>query len=172
MSNIIKGEVLRIFAADTNTDEIISGKFKYDAFDFKKLAVHAFEAIDPSFYEDAQKLNNPIIVAERNFGCGSSREQAPLVIQGSDVACVIAESFARIFYRNCFNIGLPIVECKDISKNVDQNDELEIDLAEGTIKNISKGTEYRFNPLPEFMQNILDEGGLMPYLKKKGGYGE
>ncbi len=172
MSNIIKGEVLRIFAADTNTDEIISGKHKYDAFDFKKLAVHAFKAIDPTFYEDSQKANNPIIVAKRNFGCGSSREQAPLVIQGSNVSCVIAESFARIFYRNCFNIGLPIVECKDISKNVDPSDELEVDLGGGLIKNISKGTEYEFNPLPEFMQNILDAGGLMPFLKKRGGYGE
>ncbi|MDY6966885.1 MAG: 3-isopropylmalate dehydratase [Halobacteriota archaeon] len=172
MSSVIRGEVLRVFPADTNTDEVISGKFKYDALDFKKLAVHAFESIDPTFYEDSQKVKNPILVAARNFGCGSSREQAPLVIQASDVVCVIAESFARIFYRNCFNIGLPLAECKGISGNVDLGDELEINLTAGIIKNRSKGDEYSFKPLPDFMQEILDAGGLMPYLKKRGGYGE
>ncbi len=168
----IKGTVLRVFAKDVNTDEIISGKYKYDELDIKKLAVHTFEAIDSKFYEGAKKVKNPILIASENFGCGSSREQAPWVIKACNVSCIIANSFARIFYRNGFNIGIPLVECKDISKRVSQGDKLEIDFSAGIIKNLTKNETYEFKPIPEFMQKLLDAGGLMPYLLKNNGFGE
>ena len=172
MTETIDGKVLRIFSADTNTDEIIAGKFKYDGLNFKKLAVHAFESIDPEFYEDSKKLKEPIVVAARNFGCGSSREQAPWVIKACGVPLVVAESFARIFYRNCFNIGLPLVECEGISSKVDQGDSLEVNFERGILFNRTKGTEHEFMPLPKFMQEILSAGGLVSYLKERGGYNE
>jgi 3-isopropylmalate/(R)-2-methylmalate dehydratase small subunit len=163
----IKSKVLRIFPPDTNTDEVISGKYKYDELDLRKLAVHAFESIDPTFYSDAQKVKDPILVAASNFGCGSSREQAPQVIKACGVSCIIAESYARIFYRNGFNIGLPLIECKDISKNAKQGDELEVDFNGGIVKNVTTGKEYPFKPIPGFMQQLLEAGGLMPYLKER-----
>ncbi len=168
----IKGTVLRVFSKDVNTDEIISGKYKYDELDIEKLAVHTFEAIDPKFYEDAKKVKNPILVASENFGCGSSREQAPWVIKACNVSYIIAESFARIFYRNGFNIGLPLVECRDISKKVSQGDELEIDFSAGSITNLTKNEMHKFKSIPKFMQELLDAGGLMPYLRKSGGFKE
>ncbi len=163
----IKSRVLRVFPPDTNTDEVISGKYKYDELDLKKLAVHAFESIDPTFFADSQKEKGSILVADRNFGCGSSREQAPQVIKACDVSCIIAESYARIFYRNGFNIGLPLIECKGIAKNARQGDELEVDFGKGVVKNITAGEEYLFKPIPEFMQQLLEAGGLMPYLKER-----
>jgi len=170
--NKIKGSVLRVFSKDVNTDEIISGKYKYDELDIRKLAIHAFEAIDPKFYEDAKKVKSPIIVASENFGCGSSREQAPLVIKACNISCIIAESFARIFYRNGFNIGMPLIECRDVSRKVSRGDELEIDFNAGTIINLTKNETYKFKPIPEFMQKLLEAGGLMPYLRKSGGFVE
>lgn len=161
----IRSQVLRIYPPDTNTDEVISGKYKYDELDLKKLAVHAFESIDPYFYADSQKVKSPILVAARNFGCGSSREQAPQVILACGVSCIIAESYARIFYRNGFNIGLPLIECTGISKNVKKGDELEVDFQRNVVMNITTGKEYPFKPIPEFMQQLLESGGLMPYLK-------
>lgn len=161
----IHSKVLRIYPKDTNTDEVISGKYKYDELDLKKLAVHAFESIDPTFYADSQKVSDPILIADRNFGCGSSREQAPQVIKACGVSCIIAESYARIFYRNGFNIGLPLIECKDISKNAKLGDELEVDFQNCMVKNITTGKEFPFKPIPEFMQHLLEAGGLMPYLK-------
>ncbi len=167
---IIKGQVIRVFPKDTNTDEIIAGKYKYDELDPTKLASHAFESIDPTFYEDSQKIKKPIIVADSNFGCGSSREQAPLVIKACNVSCVIAESFARIFYRNGFNIGLPLIECRGISHKVHQGDKLEVEFDLGIIRNITKSNEYKFKPIPKFMQDLLNAGGLMPCLNAKGGF--
>ncbi len=166
----IKGKVLRIFPRDTNTDEMISGKYKYDEIDLKKLAMHAFEAIDPNFYEDAKRTENPILIADSNFGCGSSREQAPQVIKACGVSCIIAESFARIFYRNAFNIGLPLIECRDIASRVKQGDELEVDFDEGIIKNLSRNEIYEFKPIPKFMQALLRSGGLIPYLLERRGF--
>lgn len=162
---VIRSKVLRIYPPDTNTDEVISGKYKYDELDLKKLAVHAFESIDPTFYADSQKVKDPILVAANNFGCGSSREQAPQVIKACGVSCIVADSYARIFYRNGFNIGLPLVECPGISKKVSQGDELEIDFVRCTVMNITKGETYPFKPIPAFMQELLEAGGLMPYLK-------
>ncbi len=169
---IIKGGAIRVFPTDTNTDEIISGKYKYDELDLDKLAVHTFESIDPTFYDDAKKHDNPIIVAAKNFGCGSSREQAPWVIKSCNVSCIIAESFARIFYRNGFNIGLYLIECDAISKNVSQDDELEIDLDKGVVRNLTRSVELDFKPIPPFMQELLDAGGLTNYLLEHEGYTE
>ena len=166
----ITGKVLRIFPQDTNTDEVISGKYKYDELDLNKLAVHTFESIDPDFYTDSRHTENPIIVTASNFGCGSSREQAPQVIAACGVGCVIAESFARIFYRNGFNIGLPLIECAGIAEKVHKDDELRIDFENGTITNVTTGEEYSFSPIPKFMQELLESGGLLRYLKEKGGY--
>ncbi len=167
----ITGKVLRVFPQGTNTDEVISGKYKYDELDLNKLAVHTFESIDPDFYTDSKRAENPIIVAKSNFGCGSSREQAPQVIAACGAVCVIAESFARIFYRNGFNIGLPLIECAGIAENVHNGDELRIDLENGQIENVTTGEQYDSSPIPEFMQELLDSGGLLRYLKEKGGYG-
>jgi 3-isopropylmalate/(R)-2-methylmalate dehydratase small subunit len=161
----IRSKVLRIYPPDTNTDEVISGKYKYDELDLKKLAVHAFESIDPTFYSDSRKVNAPILVAANNFGCGSSREQAPQVILACGVSCIIAESYARIFYRNGFNIGLPLIECKGISRNVKTGDDLEVDFQKNIIINHTTGKQLPFKPIPEFMQQLLEAGGLMPYLK-------
>jgi 3-isopropylmalate/(R)-2-methylmalate dehydratase small subunit len=161
----IKSKVLRVYPPDTNTDEVISGKYKYDELDLKKLAVHAFESIDPTFYADSQKVKDPILIAANNFGCGSSREQAPQVILACGVSCIIAESYARIFYRNGFNIGLPLIECKGIYKAAKQGDELEIDFGKNEIRNLTTGKTLAISPIPEFMQQLLNAGGLMPYLK-------
>ena len=161
----IKSKVLRVYPPDTNTDEVISGKYKYDELDLKKLAVHAFESIDPTFYADSQKVKDPILIAANNFGCGSSREQAPQVILACGVSCIIAESYARIFYRNGFNIGLPLIECKGISKMAKQGDELQVDFGKNEIRNLTTGKTLAMSPIPEFMQQLLEAGGLMPYLK-------
>ena len=166
----ITGKVLRIFPQDTNTDEVISGKYKYDELDLNKLAVHTFESIDPDFYTDSKRAVNPIVVAAPNFGCGSSREQAPQVIKACGVVGIIAESFARIFYRNGFNIGLPLIECAGIAEKIHKDDELRIDYENGSITDVTTGEEYDFNPIPEFMQGLLDSGGLLKYLKGRGGY--
>jgi len=166
----IEGEVVRVFPGDTNTDEIISGKYKYDELDLNKLAIHTFESVDSHFYDDCQCLTDPILVAGANFGCGSSREQAPQVLKACGISCIIAESFARIFYRNGFNIGLPLVECEDISKKVTQGDGLEVDFDAGTIRNEHRNAEYRFKPIPQFMQELLKRGGLMPFLDACDGY--
>jgi 3-isopropylmalate/(R)-2-methylmalate dehydratase small subunit len=166
----IEAEVIRVFPRDTNTDEMIAGKYKYDELDINKLAVHSFESIDPNFYADTKKLNAPIIVAGVNFGCGSSREQAPQVLKACGISCILAESFARIFYRNGYNIGLPLIECKDISKSVSQADRLKVDFDNGTILNLSTHENYSFKPIPIFMQELLKAGGLMNYLRRYGGY--
>lgn len=166
----ITGKVLRTFPQDTNTDEIISGKYKYDELDLNKLAVHTFESLDPEFYADSKRTKGQIIVAAPNFGCGSSREQAPQVIKACGVACVVAESFARIFYRNGFNIGLPLIECAGIAGKTHNGDELRINFERGLVENLTAGETYNFSPIPSFMQELLDSGGLLGYLRSKGGY--
>ncbi len=166
----ITGEIVRIFPKDTNTDEIISGKYKYDELDLNKLAQHTFEALDGRFYDDCIKLDRPIVVAGANFGCGSSREQAPQVLKACGVSCIIAESFARIFYRNGFNIGMSLVECDNISKSVVQGETLTVDFDAGTISNVRRQRTYDFNPSPPFMQQLLQRGGLMQYLEARGDY--
>jgi 3-isopropylmalate/(R)-2-methylmalate dehydratase small subunit len=148
-----------------NTDFIISGRYKFSITDMKELAKHIMEDIDPAFPAKIVP-GKSIIVAGRNFGMGSSREQAPLVIKESGIVAVLAASFARIFYRNSFNIGLPLVEV-DTDK-IDENDLLDIDLDKGVVKNLTKRIELKIKPLPPFMQELLREGGIVNYFKKFG----
>jgi len=146
-----------------NTDFIISGRYKFSITDMKELAKHIMEDIDPEFPKKITP-GKSVIVAGKNFGMGSSREQAPLVIKEAGITAVFAKSFARIFYRNGFNIGLPLVEI-DTDK-IDENDSLLIDLDQGFVKNLTKNTGFKITPLPQFMQQLLKEGGVINYLRK------
>ena len=159
---IIKG-IAHKFGSDINTDDIIAAKYLVST-DAKELGSHCMESINPDFVKHVRA--GDIIVAGKNFGCGSSREHAPLAIKGCGVAAVIAPSFAAIFYRNAINIGLPFLELGDTSK-IDEGDELEIDLAAGTIRNLSKNQAYTTQPFPEFLQQLVGKGGLMAYIKGK-----
>ena len=164
---ILKGRGLRLPQNDDiNTDYVISGRYKFKIQDPVELAKHLMEDLDPNFYSRIKK--GDFIVAGNNFGCGSSREQAPMAIKYAGISAVLAKSFARIFYRNCFNLGLPAIEC-DTDK-IAEGDELEIDLAKGDIKNITKGTTIKINPIPKTMQILLADGGLVEHFKKHGGF--
>lgn len=154
------------FGNDVNTDYIISGKYKFKTLDMKALAKHVMEDLDPSFYEKVS--TGDFIVAGTNFGCGSSREQAPLAIKYADVGAVLAKSFARIFYRNAINTGLPVVECD--TDQIDPGDDLFVDLAAGVITNRTKGNTIPIKPLPEVMIKILNDGGLAAHFRKYGGF--
>jgi 3-isopropylmalate/(R)-2-methylmalate dehydratase small subunit len=151
------------FGDDINTDIVISGKYKLSITDLDQLSSHAMEAARPDFAMKVQK--GDYIVAGRNFGCGSSREQAPLVLMHLGVSAVVARSFARIFFRNALNIGLPAVECEQADK-IKEGDLLEVDLAKGVVRNFSKGESYTVMPFPPQMRVILSEGGLVNYVKK------
>lgn len=152
------------YGDNVDTDVIIPARY-LNTSDPKELAAHCMEDIDVDFVKKVQK--GDIIVANKNFGCGSSREHAPLAIKESGVSCVIASTFARIFYRNAINIGLPIIECEEAVKSIDAGDELEIDFTTGVIKNKSKNQEYQGEPFPEFMQKIINSNGLVNYIKNK-----
>jgi len=160
----VQGKVWK-FGDDVNTDLIIAGKYKLSITDIDELSKHAMESLMPEFAEKVEK--GDFIVAGRNFGCGSSREHAPLVLKHLGVAAVIAESFARIFYRNAINIGLPAVECEHVS-SIEAGNLLEVDLEKGYIKNISKERVHKVKPIPQELWNILSEGGLVNYVKKHG----
>lgn len=154
------------FGNDVNTDYIISGRYKFKTLDMKELAKHVMEDLDPDFYD---KVNNgDFIVAGRNFGCGSSREQAPLAIINANVSAVVAKSFARIFYRNCINTGLPLIECD--TDQIDEGDELKVDLENGILHDVTKGIDIPITPLPKVMLKILSDGGLVEHFKKYGGF--
>ena len=153
------------FGDDVNTDIIIAGKYKLSITDMDELSKHAMEAARPEFAAKVKK--GDFVVAGRNFGCGSSREQAPLVLQHLGVATVIAESFARIFFRNAINVGLPAVECEQAGE-IREGDILEVDLAKGQVKNLTKNQTYGVKPLPPQLRMILAEGGLVNYVKKHG----
>lgn len=154
------------FGDDVNTDYIISGKYKFKTLDMRELASHVMEDLDPDF---ARKVKpGDFIVAGKNFGCGSSREQAPLAIKYADVSAVLAKSFARIFYRNAINTGLPVVECD--TDRIEAGDELEVDLEKGVIRNLTQGTEIAIKPLPGVMLRILSDGGLAAHFRKHGGF--
>ena len=152
------------FDDDVNTDYIISGKYKFKTLDMRELAKHLFEDLAPDFYERIEP--GDMIVAGENFGYGSSREQAPLVIREAGVSCVVARSFARIFYRNAINVGLPVVECD--TTDIKDGDVLEVDLKDGELKNSRSGLTLKFKPLPAIMGRILKEGGLARYLRVHG----
>lgn len=154
------------FANDVNTDYIISGRHKFKTLDMKELAKHVMEDLDPDFYSKVEA--GDFIVAGTNFGCGSSREQAPLAIINADISAVIAKSFARIFYRNCINTGLPLIECD--TDSIAEGDELQVDLGGGVLHNLTKGIDIPITPLPPVMLKILNEGGLVEHFKKHGGF--
>ena len=154
------------FGDDINTDIIIAGKYKLSITDLDELSKHAMEAAMPDFAERVKR--GDLVVAGRNFGCGSSREQAPLVLKHLGVGAVIARSFARIFYRNAINIGLPAVECED-ADDIQEGDFLEVDLVEGYVRNREKDKVYVVKPFPPELWRILSEGGLVSYVKKHGG---
>jgi 3-isopropylmalate/(R)-2-methylmalate dehydratase small subunit len=159
----ISGTAIK-FGNNIDTDVILPGKYLV-LVDPKELAKHALEGLDPAFPDKAKK--GVIIVGGKNFGCGSSREQAPLALKYSGVKCVIAESFARIFFRNAINIGLPVIECKDISEAVSDGDKLTVDFETGKIENVSKGKCFQVKKLPPFIQEILSDGGLINNLQRR-----
>ena len=160
---ILKGKGWK-FGADIDTDAIIPARY-LNTSDPKELAKHCMEDADPNFVQHMNK--GDIIVAEKNFGCGSSREHAPIAIKESGISCVVAKTFARIFYRNSFNMGLPIFECAEASEKVETGDVLEVDPAAGIIKNITKNETYKTSTIPPFMQELIDDGGLINHIKKK-----
>ncbi len=161
----LKGRVHR-FGSDINTDYIIAGKYKFKTLDMNELATHVMEDLDPDFYSQVE--TGDFIVADNNFGCGSSREQAPLAIKYAGIGAVLAGSFARIFYRNAINVGLPVIECD--TSQIDKEDKLIVNLSGGEIKNISKGIIIKIKPLPEVMLKILNDGGLVGHFQKYGTF--
>ena len=152
------------YGDNVDTDVIIPARY-LNTSDPKELAAHCMEDIDLDFAKEVQE--GDIIVANKNFGCGSSREHAPIAIKESGISCVIASTFARIFYRNAINIGLPILECDEAVKAIDAGDKLEVDFSTGTIKNLTKNESYQGEAFPEFMQKIIDSDGLIGYIKNK-----
>lgn len=151
---------------DINTDYVISGRYKFKIQDPYELAKHVMEDLDPNFYSRVQK--GDFMVVGKNFGCGSSREQAPQAIKYAGLSAVIAKSFARIFYRNCFNLGLLAIEAD--TDGIAEGDELEVDLDNGVIRDKTKGKEIKVAPLPKTMQTLLSDGGLIEHFKKHGGF--
>ncbi len=158
-----KGTVFK-YGDNVDTDVIIPARH-LNSSDPAELAAHCMEDIDKEFVNRVKK--GDIIVADKNFGCGSSREHAPIAIKAAGVSCVIAETFARIFYRNAINIGLPIVECPEASKGIEEGDEVEVDFDSGMIKNLTRGTSFQGQAFPEFMQRIIAAEGLVNYINGK-----
>jgi 3-isopropylmalate/(R)-2-methylmalate dehydratase small subunit len=158
----MKGNVWK-FGTDIDTDAIIPGRYLILNTP-EELAQHAFEGVRPEFASVVEPGN--IIIGGNNFGCGSSREHAPLALKGVKVKCIIAKSFARIFFRNSINIGLPLLECPDTDR-IDEGDEIEVDFASGMITNKTKGETYSATPMPDFLQGIVDAGGLIEYTRQQ-----
>ena len=152
------------YGDNVDTDVIIPARY-LNSSDPKELALHCMEDIDKDFVTKVQP--GDIMVANKNFGCGSSREHAPIAIKAAGVSCVIAETFARIFYRNSINIGLPIIECREASEKIEAGDEVEIDFDSGIITNKTKNESYQGQAFPEFMQRIIKAEGLMNYINAK-----
>jgi 3-isopropylmalate/(R)-2-methylmalate dehydratase small subunit len=159
----LKGKVYK-YGADVNTDVIIPARY-LNVSDPDELAAHCMEDIDADFLKTVKP--GDIIMATTNFGCGSSREHAPLAIKTAGVSCVIAGSFARIFFRNAINIGLPLLECPQAVDNTESGDVLEVDLARGKIKNVTRNIEFTAEPYPAFMAELIAAGGLIEYTKKR-----
>ncbi len=151
------------FGHNVDTDQIIPAEYLTTG-DAKKLAAHAFAKVRPEFSKEVKE--GDVVMAGENFGCGSSREHAPRALLGAGISCVIARSFARIFFRNSINIGLHLIEA-DVFDRVEEGDEIEISFEDGVIKNNTKKEEYKFKPLPEFMQKLLDSEGLIDYIKEQ-----
>jgi len=160
---LLKGKVHK-YEANVDTDAIIPARY-LNVSEPSELAKHCLEGIDADFVKRVGV--GDIIVATTNFGCGSSREHAPLAIKASGVSCVIAKSFARIFFRNAINIGLPLLECQEAVDNTEDGDVLEVDIKNGRIRNLTKGGEFSAKPYPEFMAELIAAGGLIEYTKKR-----
>ena len=154
--------IVHKYGDNVDTDVIIPARYLNTA-DHKELASHCMEDIDIDFVKNVKE--GDIMVAHENFGCGSSREHAPIAIKASGISCVIAATFARIFYRNAINIGLPIIECREASEKIEAGDQAEIDFETGVITNVTKGETYQGQPFPEFLINIINKGGLLNSLK-------
>ena len=163
MNMKIKGPAIK-FGDNVDTDVILPGQYM-TLVDPYELAKHALAGLDQAFPDKARK--GVIVVAGKNFGCGSSREQAPLALKYSGVKCVLAESFARIFFRNAINVGLPIIECKGISSAVETGDQLAVDFEAGKIENVSRGKIFQVEKLPPFILEILADGGLIENLRRR-----
>ncbi len=157
----VKGSVHK-YMDNVDTDVIIPARY-LNSSDPSELAKHCMEDIDTEFVNCVK--SGDIMVAHNNFGCGSSREHAPIAIKASGISCVIAATFARIFYRNAINIGLPIMECREASERIEKCDEVEIDFDSGIITNITKGESYQAEPFPEFIKNIINSNGLLNSIK-------
>jgi 3-isopropylmalate/(R)-2-methylmalate dehydratase small subunit len=160
---MIRGKVFK-YGANVDTDAIIPARY-LNVSEPAELAAHCMEDIDPVFVNKAKP--GDIIMATTNFGCGSSREHAPLAIKTSGISCVIAETFARIFFRNAINTGLPLLECPDAVAGSRAGDELEVDLKTGTIRNLTSGTTFTAMPYPEFMGKLIEAGGLIEYTRRR-----
>ncbi|MHB8146962.1 MAG: 3-isopropylmalate dehydratase small subunit [Vulcanimicrobiaceae bacterium] len=163
MESTLRGHVHK-FGKNVDTDVIIPGKY-CNLIDPAELGKHALEGLDAE-YTTRMKAGD-IIVADTNFGCGSSREVAPIAIKGSGTSAVIAKSFARIFYRNALNIGLPIFESSEAVDGIESGDEVELEPASGVIRNLTRGTAFQAARFPPFMQSLIDAGGLVPYVEKR-----
>ena len=164
---LIRGRAWK-FGDDINTDLIISGKYKFKTLDMEELAKHAMEDLDPYFPRKVER--GDLIVAGRNFGCGSSREQAPQVLKSLGIAAVIAGSFARIFFRNALSIGLPALECTSLHQHVETGTILEVDLPGGVVRELDGGRTYEASPIPDFLLRILEDGGVIEHFRKHGEF--
>jgi 3-isopropylmalate/(R)-2-methylmalate dehydratase small subunit len=162
---LLQGQA-HVFGSDINTDYIIASKYKSSTTDMQEMAKHVMADADPDFVKKIKP--GDFIVAGNNFGCGSSRETAPLVIKAAKLNAVLAKGFARIFFRNAINIGLPVVECD--TSGIGEGDKLEVDLSAGLVRNITRGTEIKVAPLPPVMLELLKDGGLSAHFKKHGTF--
>ena len=160
---IANGKVLK-YGDNVDTDVIIPARY-LNSFDAKELASHVMVDLDPTFVDRLEP--GDIVVAENNFGCGSSREHAPLALKTAGVSCVIAKSFARIFYRNSINIGFPILECPAAVDGIEEGDKIEVDFEAGKIYNLTKNTEFEAQPFPPFLQKMIEANGLVNYVNAK-----
>lgn len=158
-----QGKILK-YGDNVDTDVIIPARY-LNSFDAKELASHAMVDIDPTFVDRLKP--GDIMVAGSNFGCGSSREHAPLALKTAGVSCVIARSFARIFYRNSINIGFPILECPEAADAIEEGDQVEVDFDAGIIRDLTKNTEFKAQPFPEFLQKMIEANGLVNYVNAK-----
>ena len=163
---VIRGRSWK-FGANIDTDQIIPAKYAIYSLDEKELGKHAMEGVPGREGWSAGVTQGDILVAGSNFGCGSSREIAPVAIRGAGISLVIADSYARIFFRNAINMGYPILQSPQAAEGVEEGDELEVDLEEGIVRNFTKGDEYRSEAFPKFMNELLHMGGLVPWVRKR-----
>jgi 3-isopropylmalate/(R)-2-methylmalate dehydratase small subunit len=159
----IEGRVWK-FGSDIDTDAIIPARYLNQS-DPKELAKHVMEEERPEFLRGVKK--GDLLLADKNFGCGSSREHAPLALKAAGVSCIIAKTFARIFYRNSLNLGLPLLECPEASEGIKDGDQVRVNLNTGEIFDLTQNRKFHANPIPAFMQNLLKDGGLIPHLRKQ-----